>query len=1317
MWYDTDVVILYQSVIKYNRPIQYLFYNGRNFDDYFQLITNELRSGQSLISIGNKYSYISVLDLSMISIAIVIEYNLTGNINLDDIENIIIGVDPDKLLFTGINEFRKFNELEFYDSIDDLAQTYVRWRNDYQESLKQDITNAQALLPAYNNSILNILDKYSPLPSDSLTMTQITFETHPIMNSVTTRLQLKGETTNSVSSITPNDGLILFNESKLSFNVPYIQFNGEPPPMANIKKRDLTTIKIRKLYKVYQSQKLFLGGNDTNYFTDQPLNYGRIIPSTDQTNDPNTIYMIILVPTNGEIIQNSILLIEYNLETNTLIAKTPVKNDGIKDEDRQLIINLITSALPINITTTTDIKASGFFHVYNAEFDYPTFLFSSYLSIIDPGIYPLSQFLYMDESQLSYATKIKINMQFTSLPQKLRIKPLTGYLKDYKPEVVTIASNFLNDDKTINVKINGSITPTIMKKNTPYLKISITKSKSNVEAQRIVDYMSRMLNPYQQALKYIRENFLKSIDGIDILYSNLSVISPITPITPITSTTPIISRKGKSRWTLLKEEAPELYINSRGSVQKITQPLIIGTDEVTKWENTMIQTINGPIKRPIITFPKDHDPNLDPGYRQWNFVCPDDDYPYIGLIENKQNNKDKYPYVPSCFKSNHTITGANSKYNEYYHDTVKRLTTTSNYVIRGNKLLINRQLGKLNPALFNILNIFQPGEYRHRGVIRSTNSLIHSCLFALITTNYQPPPSINVNDWRSYLSFSIDDKEIFAKRIRADMASIIKPELLKQEFYDFDLNTITDYLRKSNRFFDPKVFYRAVEEYFNINIFVFSFYAKDENTISYMELPRALEFPIRVENLNRSSILIYKYWGSDSDQLKYPQCELIQNETTYIFPPDISKKLYNVFYLSSQTISWNATNHHLISRLPFYHIIDYSLLFPNAIGQYIDKYGKMRGLVINLNNVEIGIYFPPAQPLNLSSVNRLISPPPLNTVLQAFQNNILTAVTRIDPNNPAITGLWVKILDITFGIYIPVEPTIKSEYSDMPIGPINPYLITGINMVDRINHLQRTLKIILQLTNWVYMLSKLSADNFINNYMIKQSMTEDSDKIYDWSKLPPRLPKLNNVNEGINYIKSVFPSLILNNILMMYNGKFFNGITYFLREREKLSKGLKLPLPTLIDGVFQEPIDFKQQLNVIIFVDQNSLINWLNNDQRDKHELRTIRDKFDYSLSALTQPYMYQDEDKKIYLIQKVLDGNLIRALTLGKLWYTKKINTGYDTIKESFPNNKLPDYVVYHPATDGKLVVIEDNYRRSHVYLQVLNYGRDIYSAMLPIL
>ena len=161
--------------------------------------------------------------------------------------------------------------------------------------------------------------------------------------------------------------------------------------------------------------------------------------------------------------------------------------------------------------------------------------------------------------------------------------------------------------------------------------------------------------------------------------------------------------------------------------------------------------------------------------------------------------------------------------------------------------------------------------------------------------------------------------------------------------------------------------------------------------------------------------------------------------------------------------------------------------------------------------------------------------------------------------------------------------------------------------------------------------------------------------------------------------------------------------------------GLKLHLPTQIDGVFQEPTDFKQQLNVVIFVDQNSLINWLNSDQREKHELQTIRDKFDYSLSSLTQPYMYQDEDQKIYLIQKVLDGNLIRALTLCILWYTQKINTGFDTIKGDF--NNLPDYVVYHPATDGKLVVIEDNSRGESVYLQILNYGRDIYAAMLPIL
>ena len=1369
MWYQSDAVLLYQTVIDFQRPIKYLNVTEdggeSTFNDFFRLIKDSLRRREPLHAIYLKYPSLDSLDdLVMIVISLVLGDPLDqSGWTTDIIERLLKSRDPNDQTLLSINRFRQKEGLTPYSSLNSLSQTYEQWRSQYLTSKNQDLQDAKILLPLTDESLISTMSTFEPLPSSPLTITQVTFVGHPKIKTGRTT-GLVSSITRELSEITEDDGILLFNESRLSRYVPYIQYNGGEPGSGEditasgsrsgrkgIQSTSEGDPKTKKLFKVFEGESLILGGETTGKSkrsrNGHQLNYSNLIPSLERTTQPNTIYLSVWTGEGNlvDITMESLILVKFDLGTNTIEANIPTKDPGLSIRDRQIVIDRIESALPIDIGKTNDIKISGFFNIYQATFDYPTLLYAMLLSSPDtlPDTLPLAQFLYMDESRTPYSRKKKFNLNFTNLPRRFIRNKTAPYLIRFLPDILSMTADFMSESKQVDIERNGQVVKLNMDLNTPYLKIHITRTRSKVTGYQLINYLSRLWVPYQQIIPSIRQYY----DGIiDNPYTRLSMEvlypKPAGIVQPTGGRSVTLSRTAatKSRWQLLHEQAPDIFVKGYprvGCQPPTRQPLLIREDEVDTWKQKKIVVGNTLLERQVLPYPK--------GEPQIIFVCPDDKFPFPGVKENKVlPNRDRYPFIPCCYKRNQTEPGTRTGYNRYYRGAKPVTTARSSHEYKTDKLLPPQRTGKLPIVIQNLLSIHKPAEYKRFGVVRSTNSLIHCCLTALIDAGQSPPAGVSLARWTSYLKMDTDTQEMMAIDIRRLLAEVNYPELLKQELYDFNLPKITEYLRDSSRFLDPKVFYRALEEFFNINLFVFSFESTGRETISFMDMPRSKNFSIRVGN-PRSAIVILKHIGSESNNLTYPQCELIidkqDRQFKGVFDVSMTRLLYKTYLSTLETLSWRPINSDLVVRAQFYHSMDYQQLFSTSSkAQFIDEYGKMRGLIISPNQVEIIIFFPPAQPLNLPSISfnktshhrgnpSVTQLPPLPhvlSVIQAFDHNIPTSVTR---KNNLITGIWYQIHDIDHGIYCPFQPIDRmppgiAEVEKLPEGPENPYLSTGPNQIFRIKNLRRTLKIILQLVQWAFLSSKLPVNVFIDNYLLSGNVDPsiDSNKIYNWSQLSFKLPTVNNIGEVINYLSAVFPSLITDNKIFLYSPTFYRGIAFFLRESQRIFKGLTLKPPAVIDGVFEEAGDFTPQPNVVIFVREDDLLDWLQDKRKSKQQIFKIRTTLDGwgSLASLNEPYMFQAEDGKIYLIQNVIEGNKIQALSVALEWYSHRINLGFRGTTELrlIFRTEPPVHVIYGITESMKPVILVDSSRGEKNYLQLLTYpGSDKYAAMLPVL
>ncbi len=405
----------------------------------------------------------------------------------------------------------------------------------------------------------------------------------------------------------------------------------------------------------------------------------------------------------------------------------------------------------------------------------------------------------------------------------------------------------------------------------------------------------------------------------------------------------IFTPKKETLTDILPTVFPEQY-SRLCSKQKI--PHIISSDKYQEDDPAQLE------------FPKDDDNSK-------YFECNTEDFPFIGLVANKLANKLEYPFLPCCFKQNQK-NNTESNYQKYYNENevvgkqkqeYERILQTQKFAKFGTYGILPESISQL----FSILD--KNNEYYRRGMhfqnpILGMSSFLECVLDAL--------------NWNNILKYGNDEteREKIIKEERNSIANFIKNSgLCKQECYNLTLSDIQTNIQNINHYLSPSLYIRALEEFYNVNIFIFQRDNKSPkgNLIIPNHEPSCnyLFSPLK----SRQSIFLYEHTGGIWDK-KY-SCELIIR-----FNPKTLKTVTLFNYDDDIVISIYKQ---LLQMYPNYQ--SNTLILPvdppgikNITSQYIDNFGKVRYLTYS--NPNATIYCQPIPPLNV----------PVNKELPVIEN-------------------------------------------------------------------------------------------------------------------------------------------------------------------------------------------------------------------------------------------------------------------------------------------------------------------------------------------
>jgi len=673
--------------------------------------------------------------------------------------------------------------------------------------------------------------------------------------------------------------------------------------------------------------------------------------------------------------------------------------------------------------------------------------------------------------------------------------------------------------------------------------------------------------------------------------------------------------------TSLKKQVPDLFISGySGQCPKNKNPVVIADTEVEAARTDGFQ---------VMTYPK-----LDDSSGQSrNYICRDERYSYPGLQKNNLSNKDVYQYLPCCFSKDQT-TLAGSNYRAYYLDEVPEKTDTrKRYILQSNKSVREGEVATLPDNLndmFTIINKRENVEYLRKGVKRSPSSFLECVVSAL---GYEIPIDIKVT--------------------RDSLANSETIGACKQEMYDFSNVEIIDLL-KSSSYLDPKLFVHLLEEQFNCNIFLFS---SVKNTDGEMITPRFTEG--YYQNFNsKPYVLVYENGGSRSENLSYPQCEIIIAYDKTILTRRNIKESYNpdtpliiqlneIFNKLSKAYSLNAPIEKSNIVYP-----DYSQI----LNQVTDSNGKTRKFNFTYKEEVVTMYTDPIQPISVESV--ALYPDNKTSLSIAIeicnQLNIVVKSQSIDvsENVKFLNGDWGGVK-----VSFPVLSEPKYNYIDSVVD-------TSVFQDEVISSYS------------VFVRNQKNA-RYISEYFLWFYSTYIKSKGYgtDLSSIVNFVQEQIEVDTGFIY-GNIGKMLSATNSAVVKNGKLVVSSTELLRRlifylKLMIVRNKKMVIDyyqrTMIQNYYINVTDFTKYQNQIVLEGEEGVIKFLLYSEGTK----TLSGKVK---PLETKPYFFRNTliSDDIKLLQDT--GSLKYATQLGSIWNTE----GYNNFPLRSPT--------YEPATDVTL-------------------------------
>lgn len=918
---------------------------------------------------------------------------------------------------------------------------------------------------------------------------------------------------------------------------------------------------------------------------------------------------------------------------------------------------------------------------YHGLFEIPNFSIIIHVMqylIINNSLF--STFFYINEGgKQTFVQKSKLIINFNSDE---------GIDKDNEDGDDEDDENNDNENTSVSFDFNSKYTVSSdvkinEKNNTNSTIVTIKRANSPEILDRCLIIFSRLLRLYLNEQNKVNKIFETLIPDLNTIKVNPGTTNKANKLVKVTT-------KPLSRIKALLKQFPEL---DKGTTpyckfcQSNKQPIIIQEADISAWEN---KKIDGK-KRIVKLYPPEGDHNYESVY----LTCPHDNMPHLYYDKNTSN--DTILRRPCCGIKRHT----NEYYENFFGEDKKILSpakTPSRHIVT-NKIANEGGRGEVDNLIINLLkNDIDDNNYYRIGIPKSKSSFLHAIYKAINNKEYSKS----------------NDKEKFIIEKRELITNEIDLNVCKQELYNLTLEEIENDFKNPEVLLDPSLFYRAIEEYFNINIIVLGNNNIKSNDYIYVEIPKFKLMHIRTKRFDRDFVIIYK---NNNDSKSHYEFIKGDDMSSGLFKSnDIKEKLFGLIKYSSQNYIWEYENNNFSLREDPYSRINWESYIEDRfelISQHIDDYGKMRYINCHVKddkNIKFTINIPPSQPINIRSTNKIYYPTK-NNVIKYFG----------EPTNEDDNKLYYPVLDYKNKVFI----YYGDKEQDLGIADL------ALEKSDQINN--RNLDLFMQLINWLWRISGNKFKEWYKKWVIKDD-TVDKNSMAPSKLIKRKLPDLNNTKDGLKAIVGWWPEFFKEDKIHLFSELYRKVKVQFLEiEYKTLDFNNDHPLvkPSLyLNGIYKWEIDFPKSDDSFIFVNVSNFTEWFKTVNSSNYENFTqdLYEELDINnninLLFRSQPYIYRDKITGIaYIIQNVIydNKNIERAFNVCINWVKNVENLRFNAepITEDIDKYYYAIYVINTNKQIEALETIDIKTKDKH-FLQLLCYNPSVdnprYAALLPL-
>ena len=764
---------------------------------------------------------------------------------------------------------------------------------------------------------------------------------------------------------------------------------------------------------------------------------------------------------------------------------------------------------------------------------------------------------------------------FLSVDETIISQKQTIYIHFYTPECGNITAYLT--EKIVDKKDPDIRNIKQMVENSYYVRVKISKARDIASVKIFQDILSKLIAKYNFEYERVVKFYEKFI--------------------------PMEEHDNKAKLDVV-EKLTKSNIDSDIYVSNYTRfcrqpPVFIDDKDEEMYTSRGLQ---------VLTFPKDETEGSIPR----KYVCENDKYAYPGLRPNILNNSDKFPYLPCCFKKDQS---SKADYRYYYYGEEIVDTSANTHIIKTNKLLNIGQLGYLP---YNITEFFgnidsnKNFEYYRQGISKSKNSFLECVIYAI----------------------KKEIKDLDISSIRRGLATKEYAASCKQEMFDFAIDDIIKKIQTETDYFDPDYFIHLLEVKYDCNILLFK--RDTDNPEGNLVIPRHNNGYFKTNYTSGKLIFVYEHEGNQSDNSKYPQCELISRwnkngkvtdlQYTFDLSDDIAKYAMSIF---------KEMNNFYVMNKQFPNI-DFKIN-ANIISQSIDFYGKTRILNVNYNGNKITLFTEPLQPFAVENISSF-------TVYKVSDKVAREFVSEIKLENVTVTNNLIQGTICGIKIVLPlIESTIKNTRVQ--------------SVIDEYNKYKKLTRYITQYLFWLY--SKYIGENkksinIYDNWSDFQSKNVTIDPSFDYKK--------------VQNVFSRDSTLMKSGKLVIKSQDTLDRLAYVLRieiERDP-TKILLFSERKFIENYYMESCDFADYKYQIVLNGDDAVSKFIQSNIQDDIQYKLG----DTILKETLKPYFFKNDliDDKVYLAQNTT--TIRKAIEIYKIWKGQKYNVLYnppDTDEKSY--------------------------------------------------